>query len=152
MYPTTPPSYHDQAYRVTQALDAAHKHRNEIAEQLADLKQRLFYQAIPRQVWEPRTEGGEEYLYLIFPQNRYSSTYTGPDGKRKLYVGRDQERIKDVREAIKRTGLIAQLEDELSEADSLIANAQNYLAESVRVSQAMLRRLHLSPESHIPNF
>jgi hypothetical protein len=69
---------------------AAHR-LHEISQVMNGLEQTGMYPAIPTEQWQDR-DGKGKYLYMLFRQDR-NGVYTGPDGKRKLYVGTDPEKI-----------------------------------------------------------
>lgn len=54
-----------------------------------------MYPAIPTESWQDRNGTGK-YLYMLFSGNRHGG-YSGPGGKRKLYVGNKPDRITEAR-------------------------------------------------------
>lgn len=73
-------------------------HLHEILRAMNELEQAGMYPAIPTEQWQTRNGSGQ-YLYMLFRQDRYG-VYTGPDGKRKLYVGADPEKIAEARRLV----------------------------------------------------
>lgn len=72
-------------------LDRARAHLVELERAMDAADRAGMYPAVPvREAWEPR-ENGREYMYHYFARGQ--AGYRGPDGKRKVYVGSDPDRI-----------------------------------------------------------
>jgi hypothetical protein len=80
---------------IRENLSGAAHHLHEILQVMNGLEQAGMYPAIPTEQWQDR-DGKGKYLYMLFRQDGYG-VYTGPDGKRKLYVGADPEKIAEAR-------------------------------------------------------
>lgn len=61
-----------------------------LAQQMAELGKAIYPQ-IPHFQWQDRG-GDSKYLFLTFRKTENGS-YGGPDGKKKLYIGNDPEKI-----------------------------------------------------------
>ncbi len=78
-------------------LDLAAERLTALRAQMERLEQEGMYPAIPSEQWQSRN-GIEEkrYLYMLFRKGS-NGRYQGPDGKRKVYVGCNPERIAEAR-------------------------------------------------------
>jgi hypothetical protein len=76
-------------------IDSARQHLQRIEGAMALLEQVGMYPAVPHFQLQERNGSGE-YLYLLFRQN-HDGSYTGPGGKRKLYIGADPKKQDEAR-------------------------------------------------------
>jgi len=61
--------------------------------QIIALEEEGMFAAVPHFQWQARNGSDEKkYLYLVFRQDS-TGAYEGPDGKRKVYVGTDTDKI-----------------------------------------------------------
>lgn len=81
--------------QVQENINAAAAHLRQIEGAMALLEQAGMYPAIPHFQLQERNGSGE-YLYLLFRQN-HNGSYTGPGGKRKLYIGADPKKQDEAR-------------------------------------------------------
>lgn len=77
-------------------IEAAKEHLLEIEAAMALLERAGMYPAVPHFQWQSRPGSEGRYLYCIFRQNGDGS-YTGPDGKKKLYIGTNEANINEAR-------------------------------------------------------
>lgn len=105
----------DQIERAEQ-LDAA------IRADITALESAGMYPAVPAEQWQTRPNGQSEYLYLIFKQDERGN-YTGPGGKRKLYIGADQGKIDRARQMVANRVRFEQLHQYSRDLKSHINNA-----------------------------
>lgn len=90
----------DQKITLVQAnIRAAQDHLLEITDAMTLLEQAGMYPAVPHFQWQDRNGDGK-YLYLIFRQNGDGS-HTGPDGKKKVYIGSNEDKIEEARRLVK---------------------------------------------------
>lgn len=80
-------------------LETAQKHLDDIHQEIEHLAVIGMYPSLPTEQWQNRGGAGQ-YLYMLFRQDR-NGQYTGPDGKRKLYVGADPVKIAEARRLAK---------------------------------------------------
>jgi len=85
--------FRDRVVRFQKGVESAYHHLEDIEAAIAQVGE--MYPAIPAESWQDRNGKGR-YLYMLFPSNG-NGAYTGPDGKRKLYVGNKPERIEAAR-------------------------------------------------------
>jgi hypothetical protein len=74
----------------------AQKHLHHIHLLMERLEQTGMYPAIPTEQWQDR-DGKGKYLYMLFRQDG-NGQYTGPEGKRKVYVGSPDQKIKEAQQ------------------------------------------------------
>lgn len=77
-------------------LDAAQMHLIAIRAEMQRLEADGMYDSVPTESWQTRNGVDNQYLYHLFGMDR-DGGYTGPDGKRKVYVGCRPERIAQAR-------------------------------------------------------
>ncbi len=92
---------------ISQTLADAREHLAELETEIRNLISQGVFDAVPRLDWQ--TKNGREYLYLWFPRSRSKPGWTGPNGKAKVYVGRDPLKVKNAREWIDRTSRVLEL-------------------------------------------
>lgn len=90
-----------EMFRVIEsALDEAGARLYGMGEEMEHLEVEGMYCAVPSEQWQGRNGSSRKYLYMLF---RYSydvggvGGFQGPDGKRKVYVGCKEERIREAR-------------------------------------------------------
>lgn len=76
-------------------LEAAQKHLDDIHQEMEYLEAIGMYPSVPTEQWQDRGGAGQ-YLYMLFRQDGHGQ-YTGPNGKRKLYVGSLHRKIEEAR-------------------------------------------------------
>jgi hypothetical protein len=82
---------------IAASLSNAIQHEQEIAAAMLELEQAGIYPAIASEQWQARGGGEAKYLYMLFRLDPSTGTYTGPDSKRKLYIGADEIKIAEAR-------------------------------------------------------
>jgi len=82
----------DQFHKV---VESAYQHRDEINRAIAQVGE--MYPAIPTESWQDRNGKGK-YLYMLFSVDCSGSGYSGPGGKRKVYIGNKPDCIKKARQ------------------------------------------------------
>jgi hypothetical protein len=80
-------------------IRAAYETLTEIINAMDLLQQAGMYPAVPHFQWQDRNGDGK-YLYLIFRQKEDGS-YSGPDGKRKLYIGANEDKQEEAKRLTK---------------------------------------------------
>ncbi len=85
---------------IREQLQAAQDHLEVVCTDMVRLEQAGMYPSVPHEQWQGRDGGDAKYLYMLFRQGR-DGQYEGPEGKRKLYVGCDPERITEARRLAK---------------------------------------------------
>lgn len=108
---------------IREQLQAAIEHLEVICQEMVRLEQAEMYPSVPHEQWQARDGGEAKYLYMLFHQSR-DGQYEGPEGKRKLYVGCDPERIKEARRLAKNRRRYNQL-------DRLSHNLQSWITREV---------------------
>lgn len=88
-------NYHADLEAINAGLAGALAHRADLAQVLATLEAAGMYPASPSEQWQDRNGSGQ-YLYMLFRLGP-DGQYQGPDGKRKVYIGKDPERIAEAR-------------------------------------------------------
>lgn len=73
-------------------LEQAKARLTDIETAMEFLHNQGMYPCAATEQWQTRPNGQSEYLYMIFSSDG-NGGYQGPDGKRKIYVGADPERI-----------------------------------------------------------
>lgn len=82
---------------IREQLLKADEHLAAIRQAMAALKAAGMYPAVPlREGWE--TRGDVEYMWYYFSMGHNGRDYQGPGGKRKVYVGRDPQKIAAARQ------------------------------------------------------
>jgi len=76
-------------------IQAAQSHLDAIQAEMTRLEQDGMYPAVPTEQWQNR-DGKGNYLYHLFTMD-HEGKYTGPEGKRKVYVGNKPDRIEAAR-------------------------------------------------------
>jgi hypothetical protein len=108
-----------------------------MVEAAATLKEAGMYEHQPgRERWENRNGDGA-YLYLYW--GRDGSQHKGPEGKRKVYIGNDPERIADARRLIKNGERYRRLKREEQTAVSCISRALYQIRQAVRELTSLQR-------------
>lgn len=83
---------------ISEEIDLAKAHLADLHLHLTRLDQAGMYPAVPvREAWETKANSSKEYMYHYFGLADDGSAYAGPDGKRKLYIGNDPDRVKEAR-------------------------------------------------------
>ncbi len=86
----------DEKVTLVQAnIHSAREHLADIQNAMTPLELDGMYPAVPHFQWQDRNGDGK-YLYLIFRQN-HDGSYTGPNGKKKVYIGSNEDRIEEAR-------------------------------------------------------
>jgi len=101
---------------INQNIDQARQRQDELRKIMEAAEAAGLYYHAPRQKWENRGSG--RYLYLHFHSDGRGG-YTGPDGKRKVYVGNDPDVVAEHMAMIQRG---AQYRDARREVDHLSAH------------------------------
>ena len=78
-------------------LRAARAHYRLMLAEMDRLEQAGMYPAIPSENWQTRNGSGQ-YLYMVFQRDRKTGQYQGPNGSRKVYVGKDPAKIEQARQ------------------------------------------------------
>jgi len=86
--------FRNRVAQFQEGVEAAYRHLAAIDRAIAQVGE--MYPAIPTESWQERNGKGK-YLYMLFSANRYGGGYSGPDGKRKLYIGNKPARIEAAR-------------------------------------------------------
>lgn len=89
-------NYHaDLVEAINDRLAEALAHRVELGQALAQLEAAGMWPAVPSEQWQDRNSAGQ-YFYLLFRLGP-DRAYQGPDGKRKVDIGRDPGKIAEAR-------------------------------------------------------
>jgi len=86
--------FRNRVAQFQEGVEAAYRHLAAIERFIAQIGE--MYPAIPTESWQERNGKGQ-YLYMLFSANRYGGGYSGPDGKRKIYIGNKPKRIEAAR-------------------------------------------------------
>ncbi len=81
-------------------LDEAAVRLRGLKEEMEGLEKSGMYPAVPTEQWQSRNGSGRRYLYMLFRYSRAMGGYSGPGGKRKVYVGCKEERIAEARRLV----------------------------------------------------
>lgn len=81
---------------IREQLQAAQDHLALVCQEMVRLEGAGMYPSVPHEQWQTRNGGEARYLYMLFRAGR-DGEYLGPDGKRKVYVGCDQDKITEAR-------------------------------------------------------
>lgn len=106
-----------QVHDILAQLEAARAHRAAIRQMIDRVAQEGMYDAVPTESWQDRGGDGR-YLYHYFRWDSRRERYLGPEGKKKVYVGSDPERIADAR----RLATNRRTHDRLVAAEQKLAN------------------------------
>lgn len=82
-------------------IEAAQAHLARLRQAMDALEEAGMYPAIPTEQWQGRNGSEPVYLYMIFRFDHRRGGYTGPDSKRKVYVGNKPARIAEARRLAK---------------------------------------------------
>lgn len=82
------------------SLDEAGARLDGMREQMEGLEKAGMYPAVPTEQWQARNGSANRYLYMLFRYSVVMGGYSGPDGKRKVYVGCKDERILEARRLV----------------------------------------------------
>jgi hypothetical protein len=85
--------YHKHLETINESLAAARAYHASIQVAMDEIQKVGMYPAVPSEQWQ-RHEGKGQYLYMLFRMNP-DGTYQGPDGKRKVSIGADPDKIDD---------------------------------------------------------
>jgi len=91
----TPSEFNVLVEQFREGVESAYRHRDAINRTIAGVGD--MYPAIPTESWQERGGRGK-YLYMLFPSDKRGAGYSGPGGKRKVYVGNKPERIAAARQ------------------------------------------------------
>ena len=128
-------------------IQAAQDHLLEIEAAMRLLEQKGMYPAVPHFQWQ--TRGGDgQYLYCIFRQNG-NGEYTGPGGKRKLYIGADEAKIKEAKRMTANRENWERLKEHKSQVTIWINGCQNRLTSLEREADRVLEQSERWPKSNM---
>ena len=123
---------------ITHALTTIEATINAIDAEIKRLRVMGIFADTPRQVWEDKF--GNDYLYLIFP-SLPSGGYTGPNGKRKVYIGRQPNAVAKAEAMIARTNQVITLRHDF---DNLITHRRRLLSDLMSAQLTAQRPPRLS--------
>ncbi|MCD4739486.1 MAG: hypothetical protein K8R89_09565 [Anaerolineae bacterium] len=86
--------FRDRVAWFHEGVEAAYRHLVAVEQTIAQVGE--MYPAIPAESWQDRNGKGK-YLYMLFLSNQHGG-YSGPDGKRKIYIGNKLDRIEAARQ------------------------------------------------------
>jgi hypothetical protein len=95
------------------------------------------FDGIPIESWEQRGSVANQYLTLVF-KSLPNGTHSGPNGKRKLYIGGDTSKIRNAQAKVRSTVQYRALCDRID-----ILNRQIYrIAEAVDIAERICKHMN----------
>lgn len=129
-------------------INAAAAHLRQIEGAMALLEQAGMYPAIPHFQFQERNGSGE-YLYLLFRQN-HDGSYTGPGGKRKLYIGADPKKQDEARRLTHRREIWEELKTAKTQLEAwMVINKAKIIRIEAEISRFTLETKNF-PKSKLP--
>lgn len=111
------------------------------------LEQKGMYPAVPHFQWQNRGGDGQ-YLYCIFRQNG-NGDYTGPGGKRKLYIGANEANIKEAKRLTRNRENWERLKEHKSQVTIWINGCQGRLLSLEREADRVLEQSQRWPKTNL---
>ncbi len=84
-------------HTIHNSLDAAEQNLYAIQDEMERLERHGMYPPVPTEQWQARNGGEKTYLYMLFTLDWATGEYSGPDSKRRIYVGSKPARIQQAR-------------------------------------------------------
>lgn len=138
----------DNKIKLIQAnILAAQEHLLEIEAAMHLLEQKGMYPAVPHFQWQNRGGDGQ-YLYCIFRQNG-NGDYTGPGGKRKLYIGANEANIKEAKRLTRNRENWERLKEHKSQVTIWINGCQGRLLSLEREADRVLEQSQRWPKTNL---
>ena len=134
-------------------ISDAKAHLLEIEAAMGLLQQAGMFEngVLPNFQWQARNGSAEKkYLYLMF-HTAGDGVYTGPDGKRKVYLGCDEAKIADVRRLESNTKLWRGIRDKSIELRAWINSRLHDLEIINERVVYLLEKSRSWPSSYIPS-
>jgi hypothetical protein len=138
----------DKIKLIQRNIQAAQAHLLEIEAAMATLEQAGIYPAVPHFQWQERNGNGSQYLFLLFRQNG-DGTYSGPDGKRKIYIGSNEENIAEARRLTKNRQAWELLRANKTQLCYWINDRENQLASLERTANHLLHSTEKHPKANL---
>lgn len=123
----------DTLHRIDKQLAAARGKLADIKERMNELAEAGMYPAVPSESWEEKSNTDNLYLYMRFPKNYNGSGHMGPGGRRRLYIGRDREKVYTARMKAARRKRWEQLKQKRDHLQRWINDRQTTLRRLKRV-------------------
>ena len=82
------------------SLDEARARECGMRDEMGRLETAGMYPAVPTEQWQARNGSSNRYLYMLFRYSVVMGEYSGPGGKRKVYVGCKEERVLEARRLV----------------------------------------------------
>ena len=118
-------------------IQAAKEHLADIQDAMDLLEQAGMFPALPHFQWQDRGSDGR-YLYLIFRQNGDGS-HTGPDGKKKVYIGANQDKIEEAKRLVKNREMWEELQFQKTDLTRWIRMCESKLLTLQRDADSLLK-------------
>lgn len=124
----------DALIAVTEQIGPAMTHLGSLRVAMRELEQQGMYPSVPSESWEAKSKSGEkDYLYMLFKTRSDGQGHAGPDGARRIAIGRDAEKIAEARAMAARRlryeqlyALAARLDGWLRDLQHTIAGLDNW--------------------------
>lgn len=141
-------SLDNQILLIETELDFAQSRLAEIEQSMRLLKLAGMYDSEPHFQWQSRNDNGR-YLYLIFRQNADGS-YSGPDGKRKVYIGCNESNIAEATRLTQNYKAYCSLQNKANELKRWIRDYQYELENLEKQIARLVRESKRWPGCAIP--